>query len=232
MHPGRNRIAPALVWAPVVAMVVLVMWSSTASARQAGSIGVVSAVFGVAEITHKDEAKPTLITRRQKVYPMDKIETKEDAKVRILFEDGSLLTIAEKTTIEINEFVYSPLDKVRASRLSLALGKMRVVATNLLGYRNRNFVVNTPTATIGARGTEHIDHVYRDKATGQLVTVVAVLEGEVGVVNPKFPTIEEVVKKLEYTTVNPGVGGALLGGGAPDALGVNKGNVEIHWQLP
>ena len=295
MHPGRNRIAPALVGAQIIFMVALFM-ISTAFALQAGSIGVVSAIFGVAEITHKDEVKPALVTRRYKVYPLDKIETREDAKVRILFEDGSLLTIAEKTTIEINEFVYSPLDKVRVSRVSLALGKMRVAASNLFGYRNSSFAVNTPTATIGTRGTEHIDHVYQDKATGQLVTMVAVLDGEVGVVNPKFPAAEEVVKKFEFTTVapdtpparartmeermlqqiregvyfrgeirwmgeaqaymgeqyrdvydtsgagkpprewdpgtNPGVGGAFLGGGAPDALGVNRGNVEIHWSLP
>jgi hypothetical protein len=325
MHPGQNRIAPALAVAQGIFMVVLFM-ASAAFALQAGSIGVVSAIFGGAEITHKEEAKPTPVTRRDKIYPMDKIETKEDAKVRILFEDGSILTIAEKTTMEINEFVYSPLDKVRVSRLSLALGKMRIAASNLFGYRDHRFAVNTPTATIGTRGTEHIDHVYEDKATGHLLTMVAVLDGEVGVVNPKFPAAEEVVKKFEFTIVppdsppapartmgarmlqqirqgvyfmseisymggaraymgeryrnvydtggagrppieirymgeaqaymgeqyrdvydtggagrppiewdpgtNPGVGGAILGGGAPDALGVNRGNVEIHWHLP
>lgn len=168
-----------------------------------GSIGIVSAVYGRVEVIHKGKTKTQKVYRKDRVYLYDTFKTLKNSKMRILFEDGSILTISENTTMEINEFVYSPVKKKRSFSMRLVLGKIRVLSANLFGFRKNKFLVRTPTATIGTRGTEHIDYVYLDRS-GNPVTMVGVLSGAVTIFNPQFPEITRTIKANQFSVVVKG----------------------------
>jgi hypothetical protein len=88
------------------------------------------------------------------VYPGDTVDTGESGRVVLAFRDDSRLTLGSNTQFRVDNFVYDQKDPAEGKFLvSLLKGSLRAL-TGLIGKSNtRNVGFNTPTATIGIRGT-------------------------------------------------------------------------------
>ncbi len=75
-----------------------------------------------------------------------------NGKVKIMFEDGSLMTLAENTGLKITEFLYEPQKQERSSMFDLLGGKIKTLVGSLFSSEP-DFKVRTPTAVAGVRGT-------------------------------------------------------------------------------
>jgi hypothetical protein len=111
---------------------------------------------------------------KDKIFLKDTIETKEESRAKMLLKDDSILTLAEKSKVNIKEYIYSK-DKKGKSIFNLMDGKLR----SLVG--KNEFEVHTPTAVAAARGTYFI--IWAEIEEGVPVSGVAVLEGMVDIRN-------------------------------------------------
>jgi len=82
------------------------------------------------------------------IYLKDHIQTENDSRVQILLQDESLLNLAENTTIQITEYIYSPEENRRLVVIQVLMGRVRgVVGRRCTGPGSR-YIISTPTDTI------------------------------------------------------------------------------------
>ena len=87
------------------------------------------------------------------IVSMDTVET-ENGRLKIQFLDDTQVSMTEHTVVEINEYVYDPNPSNSRMALNFAQGTARF-ATGKLGLVPReNIAIQTPTASIGIRGTD------------------------------------------------------------------------------
>ena len=87
------------------------------------------------------------------IVSMDVVET-ENGRLKIQFVDDTQVSMTEHTVVEINEYVYDPNPDNSKMALNFAQGTARF-ATGKLGLVPReNIAIQTPTASIGIRGTD------------------------------------------------------------------------------
>ena len=119
----------------------------------------------------------------------DTVSTSDGGRVKLLFVDDSVLTLAEKTRMSVDTFIHSRDDRGK-SLFSLLGGKMRAVSG-----RTR-FEVKTPTVVATARGT--IIFIETGTLNGRIFTRVNCLEGIVNV-----RALSDVEEK-KSATLSPG----------------------------
>ena len=78
-----------------------------------------------------------------------------NSKVGITFEDSSTVKITEQSKLVIDNFVYDPA-KGDAGKvgLKLAMGTARFASGQIAKSKPENVAIETPTATVGVRGTD------------------------------------------------------------------------------
>lgn len=160
-------------------------------------VGAVVALKGNAVI----QREATVIEAKLKdsIQLVDVVETKEQARTKMLFLDDSVLTMGEKSKVSIKEFVYSK-DKGGRSIFNLIDGKMRAVVGRA------GFEVHTPTIVAAARGT--VIDFETGILDGKYYTKVTCLEGEVDI-RSVDPTITGKILLARGMTVTVVAGQAL-----------------------
>ena len=99
----------------------------------------------------------------------DTIVTGSAGVVQVALADGGLLAVRPNTQMRIDAYVYSGKadDSNNKSFFSLAKGAFRSI-TGVIGQNNKQaYRVNTPTATMGIRGTDHEPAVVLPLAPGE-----------------------------------------------------------------
>ncbi len=153
--------------------VCLAFFSLSALAEQ--KVGQVVSLSGKATVYHGKGAVPETLATQAPVYEKDVISTEPSAKVKIRFDDGTHVTIAELSSLEIREFALGPKPKMPSAFFILASGAFRAVVNNV--SQRDKFVVRTPTAVAAVRGTDWMGEIKADS------TGIVVLQGKVGVSN-------------------------------------------------
>jgi|GEM_PF-1807233 len=126
----------------------------------------------------------------------DIVRTKSQSKAEITFMDGSILKIAQRTRIDIEEY----LSGTKAS-LKLPRGKVEALVPPHLAKKieelpdKHKFEIKTPIAVAGVRGTDFFSF-HQPAFSG-----VIVKEGVVQVYNLRFPEVKVRVSANEMTIV-------------------------------
>jgi hypothetical protein len=111
--------------------------------EQSGSVGEITRETGESILADLDAG----------IVSMDVVET-ENGRLKIQFVDDTQVSMTEHTIVEINEYVYDPNPSNSKMALNFAQGTARF-ATGRLGLVPReNIQIETPTASIGIRGTD------------------------------------------------------------------------------
>lgn len=87
------------------------------------------------------------------IVSMDNVET-TNGRLKIQFIDETQVSMTEHTLIEINEYVYDPNPSKSRMALNFAQGTARFATGGLGLVPRENIQIQTPTATIGVRGTD------------------------------------------------------------------------------
>jgi hypothetical protein len=90
------------------------------------------------------------------IYLYDHIQTGIASRVQILFQDESLLNLAENTTIEITEFIYSPEENRRSAVINLLMGRVRGVVGRSFKGPGSQYTICTPNKIIGVEKGHYI----------------------------------------------------------------------------
>lgn len=113
--------------------------------------GVLEQSGSVGSISRNSETIPAIL--EEGIVSMDEVET-QNGRLKLKFIDDTLVSLTEHTYMIIDEYVYDPDPSKSRMALNFASGTARF-ATGKLGLVPReNIQIQTPTATIGIRGTD------------------------------------------------------------------------------
>ena len=139
---------------------------STAFAGQAqAAAGRVEFAIGPATVVGANgQARPA--SRGTEVDSGDTVRTQQGGRVQVRMADGAYISLQPNTEFGIKEYKFEgKTDGSESAFYSLLKGAMRTV-TGLIGRVNRNkYLVSTPTATVGIRGTGGVIQVQDDGST-------------------------------------------------------------------
>ena len=87
------------------------------------------------------------------IVSYDEVET-ENGRLKIEFVDSTQVSLTEHTYMEIDEYVYDPDPSKSKMALNFVQGTARFATGGLGLVPKENIQIQTPTATIGIRGTD------------------------------------------------------------------------------
>lgn len=125
-------------------------------------VGRIQLVQGDVIVMHAREKVGFRAKKDLPIFKKDTIMTLEKGRIRFELNDGSILTLASETKMEINDSVFAPRKKSRFSFLSLAWGKARFWVKKIVDARRSEFKVRTRTAVVGVRGSDFVVRATRD----------------------------------------------------------------------
>jgi hypothetical protein len=88
------------------------------------------------------------------VEPGDAIHTKDLSRGVVKLSDDSILTIAPNSQIIIEEYLFDATKNRRQASIRVIQGLLNAVVTRLFQTKEPDYLVKTPDAILGVRGTE------------------------------------------------------------------------------
>jgi len=152
-----------------VIVLLLVATLMVARAAAAEEVGWVAALEGTAEMQRGGAWSG--LTQGAALELGDHVRTAAASRVKLLFRDDSVLSLAERSELVIDEQVAGAAPQ---AGYSLLLGKMRAIVTDRYSASGANFEVKSPTAIAGVRGTSFIAGYDKDKDETQVVGIESV----------------------------------------------------------
>ena len=190
---------------------ILVGLSHKAVAEEEKSVGKVIAIIGsvdylsgenepVAETEAGQVRKVSLpawqkVGRRQPVFTQDQFRTSRKSRLRVLFEDSSLIALGPNATMKVAHYLYKPEEKLRESVISVAHGLSMYIVNKSQTNKNSSFKIVSPTAAMSARGTHGYMSVSGKKS------LIANVAGSVEVINSDLSVVGKVVVGAMMKTI-------------------------------
>lgn len=175
----------------IMAAVAALVVTAGALAKDASTIGSVVALHGEVLVTTHGRMQTHQLTEGEALYEGDHIETAKGGRARIRLQDGSIIQLGARSTLDIEWVLYAPALDSRNVILSMPGGIVRLIVETFMP--RSSFEMKTRTAITAARGTDWI--VQAD----QNATSILVLDGEVSVGNVRPHIVGNI-------TLTPGSG--------------------------
>lgn len=160
------------------------------------NIGVTTSV--VKEVHAELGARDRQLALADPVYAQELIKTRQDSASQLKFLDDTVLTVGPNSEVVLDNFVYDAAPDQQNVVLNASVGVVRFVTGKL---KSTAYRIQTPTATIGVRGTVFCIIIAPDGSSE-----IVVYDGSVRVRNlslgPDSP--EVTVGEGQSTTVAPG----------------------------
>jgi hypothetical protein len=96
------------------------------------------------------------------VYPNDTVKTGADGSVGIVFKDNARISLGPNSRLELKKFVFEPAQGQFSMVNKLAKGTASFVSGKMTKLSPESVVLETPTSTIGVRGTSYNIKVNED----------------------------------------------------------------------
>jgi hypothetical protein len=91
---------------------------------------------------------------QQLVYAKDVYKTKRRSRLKILFNDNSLIALGPGSTMKVQSYLYSPEEKLRRTTVDIAKGFAMYIINKSQKNPNSNFKIVSPVANLSSRGTQ------------------------------------------------------------------------------
>ena len=138
--------------ARVLFVATLCLSIAASPARPPGTepIGLVTTLEGKAYVAREGVSKPMPLGGHDEVFVHDVIETQSHSRLKILFRDDSLITIAENSRIAIRDYAHSGRTPSKMV-IQLDRGAVRSSIGGHPSASDSTFEIQTPTASMAAR---------------------------------------------------------------------------------
>ena len=117
------------------------------------AIGEVTQLEGKGVVDRQDGENDIVIEKQLDIFSYDTVKT-GNGKVGIEFIDATRVDVTQHSKLVIDEFVYDPNTKTGKLSLKAKLGTVRYASGQIAKNSATNVKIETPTATIGVRGTD------------------------------------------------------------------------------
>lgn len=125
-------------------------YAQAGEVAQASPIGQVETAEGATSVQRADGSVETLQVGT-KIYQNDILATGDDASVSVTFADGTIFTLAASSRMVIDALIYDPEATDNSGSFSLIQGSFVFIAGQVA--KTGGMEVNTPSSTMGIRGT-------------------------------------------------------------------------------
>ena len=126
-----------------------IITSSSIKANTQSAIGIAAMTVNLVTGTIETETKNVNVN--DQIFKQEIIETNSVSSTQILFMDETVLSIGPDSRLIMDEMVYDPDSNTGKVVVTAARGLFTFVTGSLA---SESYEINTPTATIGVRGTK------------------------------------------------------------------------------
>jgi hypothetical protein len=130
---------------------VLMLLARTAWADAAGTVAVLEGTVEVGRIGAWEAARIGM-----PVNIGDEVRTREEGRVRVVFQDSSVLNVGPETTVSVDKHSLDPAKGIFTTLLRLGRGKVRALVGADHERPRTLYEIETPTAISAVRGTEFV----------------------------------------------------------------------------
>ena len=116
-------------------------------------IGEISELRGNGEITRANSTDSFTAKIDSDIFSYDDVRT-GNGRLAIQFLDDSIVRLTEHSKLIIDEYIFDPDPSKSKMALNMASGTARFISGAFGKIDKKNITINTPTATIGIRGTD------------------------------------------------------------------------------
>ena len=116
-------------------------------------IGEISELKGNGEITRVNSSEAFTAELDSDIFSFDDVRT-GNGRLAIEFLDDSVVKLTEHSKLIIDEYIFDPDPSKSKMSLQMASGTARFISGAFGKINKENITINTPTATIGIRGTD------------------------------------------------------------------------------
>ena len=134
----------------LVTVVLFALLRMTVVQAQAANIGNITELNGAGRVV-RDSAYEASLDFNIESY--DNVQT-SNGRLGITFLDDSQVRLTEHSELIIDEFIYDPDPSKSKMALQFASGTARFITGKLATIDKENILIQTPSATIGIRGTD------------------------------------------------------------------------------
>ena len=134
----------------LVTVVLFALLRMTVVQAQAANIGNITELNGAGRVVRDDTYQASLDFN---IESYDNVQT-SNGRLGITFLDDSQVRLTEHSELIIDEFIYDPDPSKSKMALQFASGTARFITGKLATIDKENILIQTPSATIGIRGTD------------------------------------------------------------------------------
>lgn len=184
MRLKRNNAA----W--VAALVSLVLLFSGSDVIAAGApVAVIQSTDGDVQIDGEDGWEPAEVERA--LAEGARVRAGKGGEALITWQQGHVVKVFELSTVEIKKMELDEGGALEKSELSIDKGKIFTKTKKLMSTKS-SFIIKTPSAIAGVRGTEFMVEVTADKTS-----IITLLEGKLDVIGKQVELILEENMQIE-----------------------------------
>jgi hypothetical protein len=140
---GQPAASPPAAGAPAA--------SPPAADSPAADIGQIATLHGTATVTRGAPATTVPLRVKDAVFKHDILATDANSTLGITFDDQTTFSLSANTRIAVDEFVYQEGGAGNVASFNVAVGTAAFVAS--LIAKSGDMRINTPSSTLGIRGT-------------------------------------------------------------------------------
>jgi hypothetical protein len=160
----------------IFATALVVVWAAPLPARsQPQDVGHFSQVVNQVNYQKQGKGPEKPAKVKDGVENKDVVKTKERSRAKMRFIDDTSMTVGPKTELTIEDYMYDASKGKRSAVVEVYKGVVETVTPKITPTEKPNFIMRTPTATAGIRGTKYYTVV------GPNFTAFYVVEGKLRV---------------------------------------------------
>ncbi len=91
---------------------------------------------------------------KQPVYAKDEFKTSKRSRLKIKFNDNSLMALGPNSKMQVGSYVFSKKKKLRQGVMKISYGLSMYIVNKTQRNKNSSFRIVSPTANLAARGTQ------------------------------------------------------------------------------
>src|SRR6202166_1099386 len=165
--PARLAQAPAPTTPPTTPPPAASHPAAPTAQQAPDPVGSVATLQGAASVTRNNAT--SALALRDPVYKNDVLQTNVDGTLGITFDDETTFTLKPNTRLAVDEFVYQEGGTDNAAIFNVVRGTAAFVAAQVA--HTGNMKIDTPTSSLGIRGTTGLVEVPEGGAAGGQVSI-------------------------------------------------------------